>query len=102
MRCRRCNRSMVRHITGQPPPPGMARLQSRGLCSRCHARCQADGTLVDHPRANRSRDEVLADYRVLVARYPEMTKARIAAAIGMTPKALDQVLVRARKAGVSV
>lgn len=102
MTCLRCGVPMVRHVTGQAPPPGTARLQARSLCARCHSRCQADGTLIDYPRANRSREEVLADYRVLIARYPDMTRARIADAIGMTPKALDQVLVRARKAGVSV
>lgn len=69
----------------------------RGLCRPCWSRAKNTDTLYDHPRATRSRADLLADWRML--RGQGHTKRQIAERLGMTFRALDQALVRARRDG---
>lgn len=93
---------MVHKNHPKPLPPGVVPYQARRLCSVCYHRAERNGTLVDYPRSTRARADVVEDYLLLKARSPDMTKARIAAEMGMTHSALDRALVRARQAGANV
>lgn len=96
--CRRCG------VLAKPPktPGPYPTIRGRGLCGPCWGPLYRSGGLADYPPLIRRREDVLEDWRIYRTRYPEYTKAEVAQRIGMTYDALDQVLCRARRAGVEV
>ena len=90
----------------RPRPNGATRAQRpsgirfhgcRGLCQACAGRAHRAGTLPDHPRTTRSRDDVLDDWAVLRTR--RCGRRRAAAHLQMTLAAFERHLYRARADG---
>lgn len=79
-----------------PVPAGLVRHVGRGLCQNCYAWARFHGVLVDYERLTLTREEVLEEYQWV--RQVERTKSQCATRLGMTRTALDQVLVRTRRA----
>lgn len=71
--------------------------QGRGLCNFCYVAAARRGTLIDHERRTRTRDEVMAEWESL--RAEGYSKAQAATRIGMTYDAFDTAFTRARRAG---
>lgn len=79
-------------------PKGVVANYGRGLCTQCYKAAEANDTLADYEVRVRSRDEVIEEY--LGLRLVGVRRiADAAPRIGMTPKALERALQRARKAG---
>lgn len=72
----------------------------RGLCDSCYWRAHHRGTLIDHGRVNRTREELLEDYRLL--RSEGFSRSQIADRLGVTRDAVDKAISRARRAGIEV
>lgn len=88
----------------EPRPPGSVAHFSRGLCLSCHRASLKDDTIEDYPRIKRRREDVIQDFREILARtrtHP-LTRAEIARMMGMSFSALDQALCRARRDGIDV
>jgi hypothetical protein len=71
--------------------------RARGLCEPCYQRHRYRGTLDNFERPSRTADEVLDEWVLL--RGDGHTIRQAAARLGMTHKALDQALVRAKRRG---
>lgn len=97
--CRRCG-SATRPRNTPPGPEALPLFGGRGLCGRCYNRLSRSGGLVDYPRCQRPRRDVLEDWKIYRARGWSIREA--AAAMGMKATALDRALCRARRAGVEV
>lgn len=69
----------------------------RGLCSHCYNVERYWGRLLNHERRWRPRDDVMDDWKLLCGQG--YTKRQIAARLGMSFKALERALNRARAAG---
>jgi hypothetical protein len=80
-----------------PADRHLVRHSGRGLCERCYHAHDRAGTLLNFPKASRTRDEVLADVEAL--RVCGLSKAQIAERLNMSFKALDRAITRARQAG---
>lgn len=91
--CARCARLLRHRCLGRSDS-----LKGRGLCSRCYRRCELDGTLVDYPRRNRSRDELLEDW-VILCHQEGHSLRDIAGRLRMKPTSLERAIQRARAAG---
>lgn len=95
-RCRKCD-----CLTG----PGNIRKElpvmgGRRLCGPCYAKANRDGTLHKWPPVTRRREDVLADWYACKERERGCSIGEAARLMGMTPKALDMALRRARRAGL--
>lgn len=98
--CLRCEREMtpqkanaIDADTGAVPHGG------RGLCVACRqwlARHDPD-TLLDYPKGGRPSEEVLAEYELLKRRDPGLLQKHVAEMLGMTYKAFNRSLTRARR-----
>lgn len=98
--CTRCRRPMhTQPRTGPRPaiPDGHCWHRSRGLCEACNQAAFRDGTIADHPRALRSRDELLDEWNHL--RAEGHTPYQAAARLNMTFAAFERAYLRARAAG---
>lgn len=83
---------------------GRAAHRCRGLCTRCHDRAAAAGTLEDFPRINMAGPDVLAEWEWLheagELRSSDSRAQRIRQAaprIGLSEEALDAALWRAER-----
>lgn len=72
----------------------------RRLHLSCYSKVQRAGQLEDYPRVTKPRRDVLEDYEILAREGYTIRNA--AERLGMTHKALDQALTRARRQGVKV
>lgn len=70
---------------------------NRGMCSPCTNYVRRRGELDKYPLTVRTRDEVLDAWEIYTRQ--NYTKAEIAKKLGMTYKALDQAITRARRDG---
>lgn len=94
-----CGRPVVsQRMPPEQRPPGAVTYRTRGLCESFHYRARTAGTLTDHERLNRSRDEVMDDYRVLV-RERGLSRRDAADRMHMSFPAFDRAIQRARRAG---
>jgi len=75
---------------------GFVRVGGRGLCKTCYSHAQRTGQFGDDVRG-RSAEEVLEDWEMLRDDGESLENA--ARRMGMTVKALDKALYRARKKG---
>ena len=71
--------------------------QGRGLCNFCRSGVLKRGTLADHERRTRTRDEVMAEWELL--RDEGLSKAQAAERLGMAFKTFETAYTRARRAG---
>lgn len=69
----------------------------RGLCHRCYEVHHRAGTLIDFPRASLDRDTLMEEYRLL--RSDGVLATRMHARIGISAKAFERAMYRARRAG---
>jgi len=67
------------------------------MCSTCLAKARDAGTLEDHPRMSRTRDELMDDWTAL--RLRGFNKVQAAKQLGMVIKSFDRQYQRARAAG---
>jgi 23S rRNA A2030 N6-methylase RlmJ len=70
---------------------------ARGLCRRCYWTAWTQHTLDEHPSLQRSRQDFVADYRLL--RSEGYTRTQIAERLGMKRAAVAQAYRRATLAG---
>lgn len=94
MKCVDCGRKITpqkRAHEGHPRHAG------RGLCTACHARHKAHGTLIDFERKSWSREELLNEWVLLRDEGIRMRDA--APRIGVSYDALDRALCRALARG---
>ena len=92
--CRDCGTSFY------PPSLGLERSSThygRGLCGTDYETRQIAGTLDEHPRAARARDEVLSEWELL--RQGKVPAKDAPAKLGMTAAAFERAFQRARNAG---
>jgi len=78
------------------PNSNQDRRWARGLCGTCRNRHAALGTLHLYPTKLRRSADTAEDYAILRRRDPSMSRAEIAARLGMTLVAMDRALVRHR------
>jgi hypothetical protein len=79
-------------------PPGVRTHKARGLCSSCYVGVLERDELDQYPRNHRASDQVLEEYLHLY-QQGEHDHTRLAAQLGLSPRALYNVLHRARAAG---
>jgi hypothetical protein len=95
--CARCSRSICNRRGREVG--GVGQHAGRGLCWRCYRRSRDDGTLIDYAPRSRRNDDVIEEWLELnMLGVREIREA--APRMGMTIKALDKALYRARKNGV--
>lgn len=74
-------------------------LRARGLRASCLARLTREGTLDElYPRKTRTRAQMLEDWQILKARG--LTKRQASVHMGYAPRTLEDLLLRAGKAGL--
>lgn len=79
---------------------GLAGRQGRGLCLTCYTRLRRTGGLIDFERPNRSRAEVLEEWRALPTEGSTNERIRqLAPRLGMTVDALSRAICRATARG---
>lgn len=71
----------------------------RGLCADCYRAAGRDGTLIDHPRRLRSRDELLEEWTHFGGPTGAITFVEFARQVGMSSAAWDRAYQRARADG---
>lgn len=74
-------------------------MQGRGLCSVCYAKARRSDALLDVPRRLRSRDEVAEEWQHMGGPVGGVTLGEFAAQMGMSVRAVELALQRARAAG---
>ncbi len=99
--CRGCGAGPFLHESRLPAHEGGVPYAARGLCKRCYGWARYHGVLHEYARQHDvRRSELIAAYRGLLEQ--RLTRKQIAIQLGVTQKALVNVLYRARKDGVAV
>ena len=89
---RRCGK--CRKVLDQP---GCGRHRGRGLCGPCGHAVARRGQLIDYPRINRTRDELMHEWELL--RSEGHTLSQAADRLGIARGTLKRAYQRARAAG---
>lgn len=81
------------HQPYEDGPPD-SRHNGRGLCSRCYTHHAVAGTLVEYPRSNWSCEDLVTEAEMVRGEHGDWTWPRVAAAIGVSFRRLDQARTR--------